>query len=53
MKVCVIGGGASGMVCAIRLARRDINVEIIEKNNSVCKKVLMTGMAKVIILMKI
>ncbi len=46
MKVCVIGGGASGMVCAIRLARRDINVEIIEKNNSVCKKVLMTGNGK-------
>ena len=46
MKVVVIGGGASGMVCAIRLARRNINVEILEKNNSVCKKVLVTGNGK-------
>lgn len=34
------------MVCAIRLARRNINVEILEKNNSVCKKVLITGNGK-------
>ena len=46
MKVIVIGGGASGMVCAIRLARRGINVEIVEKNSSVCKKVLITGNGK-------
>ncbi len=46
MKVCVIGGGASGMVCAIRLARRGIDVTILEKNNSVCKKVLATGNGK-------
>lgn len=46
MKVIVIGGGASGMVCAIRLARRGINVEILEKNSNVCKKVLVTGSGK-------
>ena len=46
MKVVVIGGGASGMVCAIRLASRGINVEIVEKNSSVCKKVLVTGNGK-------
>ena len=46
MKVVVIGGGASGMVCAIKLARRGINVEILEKNSSVCKKVLITGNGK-------
>ena len=46
MKVVVVGGGASGMVCAILLARRNMNVTIIEKNNSVCKKVLVTGNGK-------
>ena len=35
LKVIIIGGGASGMVCAIKLARRGINVSILEKNNSV------------------
>ena len=34
------------MVCAIRLARRGINVEILEKNNSTLKKVLVTGNGK-------
>ena len=34
------------MVCAIRLARRGINVEILEKNSNVCKKVLVTGSGK-------
>ena len=29
MKVIVIGAGASGLICAITLARRGINVEII------------------------
>lgn len=46
MKVIVIGGGASGLICAIRLARRGINVEILEKNSSVCRKVLITGSGK-------
>ena len=46
MKVVVIGGGASGMVCAIKLAIRGIDVTILEKNNSVCKKVLITGNGK-------
>lgn len=46
MKICIIGGGASGIICAIKLARRGINVEIIEKNSNVCKKVLTTGNGK-------
>ena len=46
MKVVIIGGGASGLVCAITLARRGINVEIIEKNINLCKKILMTGNGK-------
>lgn len=46
MKIIVIGGGASGLICAIRLARRGKKVEILEKNSSVCKKVLITGNGK-------
>lgn len=46
LKVCVIGGGASGVVCAIKLARRGIDVAILEKNNSLLKKVLVTGNGK-------
>lgn len=46
MKVVVIGGGASGLVCAIAMARRGIDVMILEKNNSICKKVLVTGAGK-------
>lgn len=46
MKVVVIGGGASGLICAIRLAKRGKNVEILEKNSNVCKKVLITGNGK-------
>ena len=46
LKVCVIGGGASGVVCAIKLARRGIDVVILEKNNCLLKKVLVTGNGK-------
>lgn len=46
LNVCVIGGGASGTICAIRLARRGINVKILEKNSNILKKVLLTGNGK-------
>lgn len=46
LKVCVIGGGASGIVCAIKLARRGSEVVILEKNNCLLKKVLVTGNGK-------
>ena len=46
MKVIIIGGGASGMMCAINLARRGIDVKIIEQNNQLCKKLLLTGSGK-------
>lgn len=43
MNVYVLGGGASGMVAAIVSKRKGFNVTIIEKNNSLGKKLLLTG----------
>ena len=43
MKVAVIGGGASGMMCAIFLAKNGQDVVLLEKNNSLGKKLLITG----------
>lgn len=43
--IIIIGGGASGMTCAIELARKnpDIAVTILEKNERIGKKILKTG----------
>ncbi len=43
MKVLVVGAGASGLVCAIKLKERGIDVTIIEKNSKLGKKLLLTG----------
>ncbi len=43
MKVCVIGGGASGMMCATMIARRGHNVSLYEKNEKLGKKIYITG----------
>lgn len=43
MKVFVIGGGASGMAAAITSSRCGNDVTIIEKNNNLGKKILLTG----------
>ncbi len=43
INTCIIGGGASGMMCAIVLARASISVTILEKNEKTCKKVYITG----------
>lgn len=43
MKVCVIGGGASGMMSAIFLARGGIDVVLLEKNEKLGKKLYITG----------
>lgn len=45
MKVAIIGGGASGMACAISLRRKskDIEVTVYEKLPRVLKKILVTG----------
>lgn len=43
MKVIIIGGGAAGMLSAISSARLDNKVILIEKNNILGKKMLITG----------
>lgn len=43
MKVIVIGGGPAGILCAISAARSGNNVTIIEKNDKLGKKLLITG----------
>lgn len=43
MKVLVLGGGASGLACAINLKRQGYDVTIIEKNKTLGKKILITG----------
>ena len=46
MTVCVIGGGAAGMVCAIALSESGHKVTIIEHGKRVGKKLLATGNGK-------
>ncbi|MBE5743772.1 MAG: NAD(P)/FAD-dependent oxidoreductase [Clostridiales bacterium] len=43
MKVIVIGGGASGMICAIMQQRLNNQVVLIEKNEKLGKKIYITG----------
>ena len=43
MKVVIIGGGAAGMLAAISSARENNEVVLIEKNNILGKKILITG----------
>ena len=42
-EVIIIGGGASGLVAAITAARKGKKVTILEKNNIMGKKILVTG----------
>lgn len=44
--VIIIGGGASALIAALFLSRSDIDVEIIEKNSSIGKKILASGNGK-------
>lgn len=41
--VIVLGGGASGCVCAISAGRKGQNVAILDKDNRPAKKILVTG----------
>ena len=43
MKVLVIGGGASGLVSAIVARKQNYDVTILEQNNKLGKKLLITG----------
>ncbi len=43
MKVCVIGGGAAGMLCATLIARKGHSVSLFEKNEKLGKKIYITG----------
>ena len=46
MKIGIIGGGASGMVAAITAARAGAEVVLLEKNDRIGKKILVTGNGK-------
>lgn len=48
MKVGIIGGGASGIICAITIKHHfaNANVVILERQNRIGKKLLMTGSGK-------
>ena len=43
MKVCIIGGGASGLMAAINIKHNDNEVIILDKNEELGKKILVTG----------
>ncbi|MDE6473660.1 MAG: aminoacetone oxidase family FAD-binding enzyme [Clostridia bacterium] len=44
--ILIIGGGASGLMCAYLLAKNGKNVTVLEKNDRVGKKLLATGNGK-------
>ena len=41
--VAVVGGGASGMICALTLARAGFSVTLLEKNDRLGKKIAVSG----------
>ena len=43
MRVIIIGGGASGLMAAITAARNGAKVTVLEHQNQVGKKILITG----------
>ena len=43
MKAIVVGGGASGMFCAIRAAERGVKVTLLEQNEKLGRKLYITG----------
>ena len=43
MKICIVGGGASGMLASIFLAEKGHEVILIEKNEKLGKKLYITG----------
>ena len=43
MKIVVVGGGASGMMCAVMASRQGAEVVLLEKNEKLGKKLFITG----------
>ena len=43
MKVIIVGGGPAGMLAAISAAKENVEVILLEKNNCLGKKLLITG----------
>ena len=39
-RFCIIGGGASGLICAIFCAKSSISVDLFEQNEKCAKKIL-------------
>ena len=46
MRVLIVGGGASGLVAAIYAANSGNEVMLVDKNNNLGKKILLTGNGK-------
>lgn len=42
-KVAIIGGGASGLLCAIFCAKKSLKVDVFEQNSKCAKKILVSG----------
>ncbi len=42
-KVAIIGGGASGLLCAIFCAKKSLQVDVFEQNSKCAKKILVSG----------
>lgn len=42
-KIAIVGGGASGLLCAIFCAKADLHVTLFEQNNRCSKKILVSG----------
>ncbi len=42
-KIAIIGAGASGLLCAIFCARKNIKVDLYEQNFKIAKKILVSG----------
>lgn len=42
-KVAIIGGGASGLLCAIFCASKNLHVDVFEQNSKCAKKILVSG----------
>ncbi len=46
MSVCIVGGGAAGMIAAITARKNGNKVVLLEKNSELGKKILLTGNGK-------